>query len=292
MKLGLGTVQFGVDYGISNQGGRTSPQEAGRILSLAETLGIAVLDTAPLYGTSEEVLGSVLPAGHRFRIVTKTPKFPRPKIEARDAAELKTVFRRSLEKLGAKSVHGLMIHDSDDLLRPGGELLVEAMEELKADGLASRIGASIYTGGQVDGLRSRFSRRLDILQAPVNILDQRLISSGRLKALKADGWEIHARSVFLQGVLLMDPSDLPPHFGSVRGRLEDLRAFLDGKGVAPLRAALGFVAGLAEVDSVVCGVNTADQLNELGSACSPLDLDLAGFSISDESILNPSLWRK
>jgi aryl-alcohol dehydrogenase-like predicted oxidoreductase len=251
---------------------------------------VAVLDTAPLYGASEEVLGLALRPGHSFRIVTKTPKFQGPSITETEAGVLIASFLRSLDLLEASSIHGLMAHDADDLLKPGGEYLFAAMEDLRSRGLVARVGASVYTGSQIDALRGRY--RLGIVQAPVNVLDQRLLRGGQLRALKSDGCEVHARSAFLQGALLMDPSELPRHFDPARAHPRAFRERIESLGLSPLAAALGFVAGLPEVDVVVCGINNRTQLAELGPLAVPLAADLSAFAIADEAILNPSRWSK
>jgi aryl-alcohol dehydrogenase-like predicted oxidoreductase len=126
----------------------------------------------------------------------------------------------------------------------------------------------------------------------VNVLDQRLIESGHLRKLKERGVEVHARSAFLQGLLLMDPESLPAFFEPVRSLLRDYRAAIRDKDLSPLQAAIGFVAGLPEVDVVVCGVNDTDQLEELCRNYRELDpVIFRKFGINDEQMLDPSQWQ-
>ncbi|MEK6744849.1 MAG: aldo/keto reductase [Nitrospirota bacterium] len=287
MKLGLGTVQFGLDYGISNQGGQTTENEAAGILALAASKGVQIIDTAVLYGSSEQVLGRVLPANHRFQIVTKTPRFANDRA---DGQVLEDACLRSLNYLKQDSLYGLLVHHADDLLAPGGNVLMERMVELKRRGLVRKIGASVYTASQIDGIMDRFA--IDLVQLPVNVLDQRLIRSGHLAKLKKAGVEIHARSVFLQGLLLMEARDLPPYFTPVRGHLEDYHVYLRERGISPLRAALGFAAGIPEIDVIVCGVNDRMQLNEIIANAAALDpADFARFAVTDEAMVDPSRWQ-
>jgi aryl-alcohol dehydrogenase-like predicted oxidoreductase len=292
MKLGLGTVQFGLDYGIANPGGQTPPGEAQAILDYAAARGIRVIDTASLYGQSEEVLGSVLPAGHPFRVVTKTIRFAKPNIGPADIAACEQAFSASLAKLRQPSLYGLLLHHADDLLVPGGERLFARLAEWRRQGLVQKIGVSVYTGDQIDRILAAYP--IELIQLPLSILDQRLIAGGHLRRLKDKGVEIHVRSVFLQGLLLMPPDDLPPRFGTIRGHLDSYRAFLRERGLTPVQAALGFVLSLPEVGTAVCGVNTLGQLAELAAAVRE-DLDpgqFAPFALSDETILNPALWRE
>lgn len=287
MKLGLGTVQFGLDYGITNRVGQTTESEAAGILAVAASKGVQVIDTAALYGSSEEVLGRVLPPDHRFRIVTKTPRFGNV---SADGQVLEDACLRSLKNLRQGSLYGLLVHHADDLLATSGSVIMDRMQELKRRGLVQKTGASVYTSSQIDRIMDRFA--VDLIQLPVNVLDQRLMKSGHLAKLKQAGVEIHARSVLLQGLLLMDPRDLPPYFEPVRCHLEGYHAHLRERGLSPLRAALGFAAGIPEIDVVVCGVNDRMQLNEIIANASALDpVDFARFAVSDEAMVDPSRWQ-
>lgn len=291
MKIGLGTVQFGVDYGVSNKDGKTPAVEVAAILAAASELKVRVLDTASLYGDSEQVLGNCLPATAGFDIVTKTLQFAKPVLDADDAERLQQVFHESLTKLNCDSVYGLLIHRADDLFVPGGERLMAALTRLQQQGLVAKIGVSVYDSAQIDQILQRFD--IDLVQLPISVLDQRLLVSGHLQKLKSAGVEVHARSVLLQGLLLMDVSEIPAYFAPVRHVLESYRAFIRARGLTPLQAAVGFVSGLTEIDQIICGVNNAQQLRDICDAAN-VELDcgeLAGFAIGEEAIVNPALWR-
>lgn len=291
LKLGLGTVQFGLDYGISNNEGKSGVEEVRKILHLADQSGVKVIDTAALYGTSEEALGEALPENHPFSIVTKTPKFSEPCITDDHVNMLEETFYHSLAKMRQTSVYGLLIHHADDLLAENGFALMEKMQSLKQEGLVKKIGVSVYTGNQIDALLERFP--IDIIQLPINVLDQRLLAGGHLRRLKRQGVEIHARSVFLQGLLLMDHSRLPVYFRQVQKHLQEYHQMLDEYRVTPLQAALSFVAGIEEIDTLVCGVNNTNQLAEIinGLQHAPKMPAFAKYALFDEAIVNPSLWK-
>lgn len=288
MKLGLGSVQFGMGYGISNQQGQTAVDEVASILAVAQRNNIRIVDTAALYGTSEEALGMVMPTGHTFRIVTKTVRFDDPSITLHDAELLECSFECSLQKLKCPSLYGLLLHNVKDLLVSGGNLLYERMVTLKGRGLVSKIGVSVYTPEEVDRVLDAYE--IDLVQLPVNVLDQRLITGGQLKKLKAARVEIHARSPFLQGLLLMEPESLPPFFDSVRAHLKTYRAFLAKNAISPVQAAVGFATAVDEIDAVICGVNNHLQLEELCAAPALNNMDFHQFAINDNTILNPSKW--
>lgn len=294
MKLGLGAVQFGLDYGVSNPAGRTSPEELARILALAAGQGIELIDTAAAYGDSEAALGQAFaaPACARaqFKVVTKTPALAAGADVLRAGDQLERSLHESLGRLRLASVHALLVHRASDLTGPGGAQLMARMRQLQHDGLVGQIGVSVYDGQQIDAVLERFE--VDLIQLPVSLLDQRLLHSGHLARLRQRGVTIHARSVFLQGLLLMAPTDAPCFFDPVRAHLAACRARLDGLGVSALEAALGFVNGIGEVDVLVCGVNNSAQLAELcRAAATPVALgDTARFALHDERFLNPANW--
>ena len=291
MKIGLGAVQFGANYGISNKGGKTQESEVRTILATAHELGVRFIDTAALYGDSEEVIGRAMPPDTYFNIVTKTVAFSKEILNEVDAQHLEDAFHASLLKLRMPSVYGLLMHRAEDLLVPGGDLLMNRLLQLKRKGFVSKIGVSVYSGDQIDQVLDRFS--IDLIQLPINVLDQRLLQSTHLEKLKRAGVEIHARSVFLQGLLLMEQQDIPSYFNGVREQLDAYHRIIKERGLTPLQAALGFVSGIPEIDQIICGVNNSEQLREVCEATqAAVDWrEFTNFAVADESIVNPSLWR-
>lgn len=292
MKLGLGTVQFGMNYGMSNLRGRTPPAEVDHILRLAADNGVQILDTAAVYGDSEIVLGGLLAPDHDFRVITKTPSFKTSTIHAADAIYLRDTFRRSLENLRQENVYGLLVHHADDLLVPGGERVFTEMQRLLEEGLVRKIGVSVYSGQQIDSILEAYTP--DIVQLPLNLFDQRLLESGHLEKLKCRGVEIHARSVFLQGLLLIEPDQVPPHFSPISDKLEYYVRFLEENKLTRLQATLAFAAKQRDVDVVLVGVTSAAELRDIFSALdavSGIDLDMSALKVADERMVNPSLWK-
>jgi len=293
MKIGLGTVQFGLDYGVSNQQGITPGAEVKDILTLAWESGITILDTAASYGVSEEVIGKSIPEGMPFKIVTKTPPFKKERIDKADAATLKASFRQSLKKLRKPAIYGLLVHHAADLLVHGGPYLWQAMEELKAAGLVAKIGVSVYSPQEIDELLERYLP--DLIQLPVNVFDQRMIQGGHLRRLKDRGIEIHSRSVFLQGLLLMPPEEIAPYFDTIKPVIMQYHSAMQNKRITPLTAALGFVYQQAEIDHIIVGVNNRLHLEEIikvvGDIQTSGKLDFSNYAVHDESIINPALWR-
>tara|TARA_B110000902_G_C14287309_1_gene579393 strand:+ start:432 stop:1313 length:882 start_codon:yes stop_codon:yes gene_type:complete len=292
MNIGLGTVQFGLDYGVSNQNGIPSADAVSSILNFASDKDIQVLDTAALYGNSEEVLGAALVTGHPFKIVTKTPHFNQPKIKSTDAELLTDCFHQSLSKTKQKALYALLIHHADDLLAEDGAYLIDAMLKLKDAGLVEKIGVSVYNEQQIDQVLDRFN--IDILQLPINVLDQRLLASGKLGKLKHLGIEVHARSLFLQGILLMDVSALPKYFEPARELLTKYHAFIALNNLTKVQGALSFAKACHSIDHIILGVSTLPELKELTDAWEGLpdkQLDFSDYACNSELILNPASWK-
>jgi len=293
MKLGLGAVQFGTVYGATNKRGQVPWSEVVGILRAAADAGVTVIDTAAAYGDSESVLGSVLWDGHPFRIVTKvalpgddTGTDSSPGVRLADAV------RASIRRLQQPSIYGLLFHTVEDLAGPEARSLVNAALDLKAQGVVERVGVSVYSSNQIDLALSAFIP--DIVQAPLSVLDQRLLASGQLGRLKSLGVEFHARSVFLQGVLLSEPELLPGYFASFHAPLERVREGAAARGMSALEFALAFVNSMADVDVAVVGVSGigefAQVLRAAEAACHDA-IDWSAYACTDEALVNPGRWR-
>ena len=277
MKLGLGTVQFGQAYGVSNARGQVARGDAATILQRAAGAGVAVLDTAANYGEAESVLAALDTSP--FRIVTKTVSGDAGSVAARARAS----------KAALPNADTLLVHAAAGLDDPA---LWPALQRLKAEGVFARIGISTYVADNPLALAERF--RPDVMQLPFSLLDQRLLRDGTLARLADMGVEIHARSLFLQGLLLMAPQNVPENLGDAAPHLAALRARVGAAGTTMLAAALGFVLSRPEVAIALLGVTGLDELDEiLVAADQPLPhLDWDACALADERILTPSLWNR
>lgn len=275
-KLGLGTVQFGQAYGVSNQRGQVPKDEAADILDRAARAGIRLLDTAANYGEAEAVLAGFDTSA--FRIVTKTIGISRG---------LDRVIERARHSALLKA-DTLLVHAAKDLEGAGGEALWAALRQLKDEGLFRRIGISAYVAEHPARLAEKFHP--DVMQLPFSLLDQRLLENGTLARLKALGVEVHARSLFLQGLLFMQ--ELPEKLQGATPHLARVRQTLKAANVTPLAAALSFVLRRPEIAFGLVGVTSTGELEDIIAAASrPLPaLDWASFALQDELVLTPSLW--
>ena len=289
--LGLGTVQFGLDYGVSNRRGRPDDCEVAAILARAAEAGVGYIDTAPSYANAEALVGRYLSSGHSLRIVTKTPALAEATIEARHGQRVLDTLAASLDRLKVDAVYGLLVHQSGDLAKPGWQHLVGAMAEAQARGWASRIGASVYNSDQLELVESCF--RPELVQLPLNVLDHRPIFSGTLARLNAAGAEIHARSVFLQGLLLMKPSELPDFFLPLRETIATLHRRWAERGLSALAGCLGFVFAQKDVDVVIVGVNSCNEFAQIEAALAQVANSSHDFRPDlriDPLYLDPQRW--
>jgi len=273
-KLGLGTVQFGIPYGISNSKGQTSPDEVSNILGIALYNGIDLLDTASSYGKVEKILGQ-----NKIKDFKIVSKYMPPKL----GETIHTQFYKSLEDLGVSSIFGYLVHRPSGI--KGDPSQWQILNDLKGKGLVEKIGFSLNGCEELeDLLESNFYP--DIVQVPYNYFDRRF--EGHLIRLKENGCEVHTRSAFLQGLFFINPAELNSFFNEVKPRIKSLQEsneFLSG-------ALLKFVLKKEFVDKVIMGIENAVQLSHNIEALELAeDLPTLNITIS-EKILSPSNWPK
>ena len=287
-RLALGTVQFGLRYGVANQSGQVGRDEMASILDHALSAGVDSLDTAVAYGESERRLGEI--GVDRWQVISKLP--PMPEDLADVDAWVQEMTRGSLQRLKVPRLRGLLLHKPQQLLGPKGMALYRALVSLKDQGKVQKIGVSIYDPEELDALCPRF--RFDLVQAPFNILDRRLATSGWLARLHDAGTEIHVRSAFLQGLLLMGPETRPAAFGRWQALWDRWHRWLDERSVTPLQACLGFALSIPEISRVVVGIDNLGQLQDIlaGAETPHNEMPPQTLSSSDSDLINPSRWQK
>lgn len=286
-RLALGTVQFGLEYGVANNAGRVNLDEAGKILAEAAHAGINMLDTAIAYGDSESTLGKIGVAG--WHIVTKLPEMPDTCTNVAEWVEAQ--IRESLNRLGVQQLHAVLLHRPAQLLEARGPQLFAALERLKILGYTKKIGISIYDPSELDSLFR--DMHFDLVQTPLNILDRRLVTSGWAQRLRSSGTELHVRSAFLQGLLLMPAANRPPKFNRWQSLWSEWERWLNETGLSPVEACLRYVMSVEEVDNVVVGVDSAAQLHEIHAAAIGVLPGLPDWPQTiDPVLLNPALWSR
>ena len=314
MKLALGTVQFGLDYGISNQAGRPSFSEIKKILTTANAHDIDTLDTASAYGESEQVLGRALTdinTEQHFHIVTKIPRLSNTKTSSTTAAipttpsttlkntSIREYFDSSLKHLQVRKIDALMFHHADDLLTDKGASYFQQAIELKQQGLVNKIGVSVYQPHQLEAIMESFN--IDIVQLPFNCLDQRFTQRNIQEQLAKQNVEVHVRSLFLQGLLLMPLVEVSPYFQPYLIQIQQFHTLCQQLNCQPLTLALAFIHTNTFINKAVIGCCSNEQLTQIidhyqqakalaDSLSNETIEQLNLLACSDEGLINPSFW--
>lgn len=292
MKLALGTVQFGLNYGVSNHHGKPSDSEVNHILSIAKEHDIHLLDTATGYGDSHHVLAKQQVAQNKFDLVTKLPPFQNKTFSPSDIKRYHALLDSLFLELDTESLYGVLFHQSDDLLKPGAQDIWHKLVALKQSGKIKKIGVSVYANANISALLSRYD--IDIIQLPYNLLDRYFEKSGLLDSFKDRGIEVHARSAFLQGLLLMNDTQIPDYFNPWRAIFAEITALAKTLRTTKLTLCLAYLIKQKHIDKCLVGVNNAKELKQIvdayQDACILAQDSLPDFSINEPALTNPALW--
>jgi aryl-alcohol dehydrogenase-like predicted oxidoreductase len=281
-KLGLGSGQFGLDRAPVR--GRSAQAEVRDILEVAARAGVRLFDVTGRSLQAEREIGELLPRPDRFNVCISTIRPDRgPDIVEAEA-------RASLARLGVDQAECIFVPSVAELLGPHGAALWDRLKALKDEGLTRKIGVSVFASDDPLGVARRF--RPDIVQAPASLLDQRLINDGTLAAIAGLGMEVHLRSIFLNGLLLLPPDRAPSHLREAATRISRARRMIAEGRSDPLQAALGFALSRPEASAVLVGVSSAAELNAIVAAAAspPPDLDWDDMAIDDPDALDPGAW--
>jgi len=271
-KIGLGTVQFGLNYGVSNIQGQTDISEVGKILSTAYQNEVNLIDTASAYGNAESILGQF--NLKKFKVVSK--------FMPTQGLKLKTLFKQSLDKLNIDTLYAYLAHRPLSLLDGNGW---EELNELKEKGFVKKIGFSLNEPSELEILLKR-GFFPDIIQVPFNYFDHRF--EEQMRRLKTDGCEIHTRSTFLQGLFFIKAEKLNSFFDEVKPYLKTLQ----NEYISLSKLLLNFVLGKEFIDKVIIGVENNDQLlQNLKGFQETEELPDVDFDLST-NILMPMHWPK
>lgn len=280
MKISLGTVQFGSSYGAFNTCGQVPLNEVGDLLTLANKFGVTELDTARAYGDAERVL-AILNAPSKFNLISKCPTLAN---EDNPVDSLLSSFERTLSTLKVQKISGYLLHNAEDLLRPG---VFSALLDLRDSGRVDRIG---FSGYEIqEALKLCIKHQVDIVQLPANVLDP------WYENVKfPTGVELHVRSAFLQGFLLSTPDNLPNHLMQFSGLLCKFRSDAQAQGLTALEAALAPLLGNPQITKVVVGVDSLHQLSEILHSAQKLDghspVKFGPYNGASRDLTDPRRW--
>jgi aryl-alcohol dehydrogenase-like predicted oxidoreductase len=285
-RIALGTAQFGLNYGIANRSGKVSSGLVRGMLDLALSAGVDTLDTAVTYGDAEVLLGRL--GVSKFKVITKVPSL---RVRSEGIYEaIASEVEASLVRLNIGRLYGLLLHDADDLGPPSGEEVAAALAAIQERGLVEHIGVSIYRPSQLAVALRQLS--LGLVQAPLNVFDRRIADSGWLTRLSAAGIEVHLRSVFLQGLLLVPMEQMHDYFLPWRERLKEWSDWVALQGGVALAACLAHALSYEGPSRIVVGCDSIEQLREiLRSAAEFSVMAPVALTSVDEGLINPAMWR-
>ncbi len=290
----IGTVQFGMPYGIANRTGQPSYRDVCDILSTAYAGGVNCLDTAAMYGTSEEVLGKALAElglGGKMVIVSKTAALPAEVEPAEASTLIEQSVIKSLKNLRLETLPICLIHHEEDFQ------YFDALLKLKERGLVSYAGSSVMTPGVAKGIVN--SGLVDAVQVPTSMLDRRYVDAGIFHDARRRGLGLFVRSIYLQGLILLADGDIAPGLAAVLPVLQRLRSLAADAGMTLAELAARYILALEGVCCGVVGVETVEQMRQNVAIFNkgPLDSSLMKAIIAavpdlPDSILMPNKWPK
>jgi len=283
----LGTAQLGLNYGISNPVGLVPPEEARSVLEAAHDQKILILDTAQAYGSSENVIGQY--KNSIFEVQTKIGAYPPS--EADWFGWLRNTISKSKQRLGHHRLKTVFMHDTKQLLGPEENKAKEAISNLAGENLDYSIGASLYEPNEWERLKEVDA--ISVFQVPFSIFDRRFET--HIHEMLEMNKQVQVRSVFLQGLLLMDPQELPHYFTPWKEILYQFQEFCEERQVTKAAAAAGFALQVPQLSGVVIGFHEKKQLVQLSEELRNLDtehLHYPNFGTFEEALLDPRTWPK
>lgn len=257
MKLILGTASLGMKYGVANQESEVSLLDAHSILKLSSDFGFHEVDTAPAYGNSESVIGSYNRNNHPKRVHTKISG----NLDLDPRSALNSIHA-SIRNLGIPMIEVLHFHSSDFLINGKKSTVRAVINEIKDSGLVNKIGVSVYSETEVEKIANDWPD-IEVFQVPENILDQRLIHSRVLLTAAKEEKTFVVRSVFLQGLLLMDINTIPSHLFGTIPYLVTLNNFALERCATNLEVTLSYLSLLTWASGFVVGATNTSQLTEV-----------------------------
>lgn len=285
-KFVLGTAQFGSNYGIKSKG-QVKSLAIKKILDTAIVKNINSIDTAYSYGNCEKILGDYNIS--KFKIISKTRHFK--SLNLNELELIKNDFNSSLANLKQENIYAILIHNANDLFKKNGEKLYHQLVSLKQSKKVIKIGVSVYHKKQLEKILENFD--IDLVQFPLNIFDRRITDSSIMQKLKNKNIEIHARSIFLQGLLLLTKKERPKKFNFWNPLWDLWHEWLKANNISALQATLRYALSIPNISKLVVGVDNYTQLEEILEASKGILPSIpTQLFTNDDNLLNPSNWEK
>lgn len=297
MELCLGTVQFGMDYGIKGQK-QPSVEQAVEMLDYATQNGIDTIDTANAYGTAEDVVGTFLEkktiSRDKLFIISK---FRPNLLDDVKSDEYYEVMRDNLEntlsRLHTDYLDSYLLHSARYVFNDG---IIDTLNRMKQDGLVRRVGVSVYEPEEAKKCIER--PNVEFMQLPFSIFDQRMEKAGVFKEAEKDNIQIHSRSAFIQGLILMEEDEVPPFLVKAKPIVRKISLLCERHRLSRISLAMNYVKQQSRISHLVFGVDNLEQLIENISIFREniskdiIDDIAKEFTDIEADIVMPSLWKK
>ncbi|KHM52660.1 hypothetical protein NZ47_03410 [Anaerovibrio lipolyticus] len=295
--LCLGTVQFGMDYGIKGQK-QPSVEKAVEMLDYATQNGIDTIDTANAYGTAEDVVGTFL----KKKTVSRDKLFIISKFKPNLLDEVKPdeyykIMRENLEntlsRLRTDYLDSYLLHSARYVFN---DEIIDTLNRMKQDGLVRRVGVSVYEPEEAKKCIER--PNVEFMQLPYSIFDQRMEKAGVFEAANDDNIQIHSRSAFIQGLILMDEDEVPTFLAKAKPIVRKIDILCQRHGISRISLAMNYVKQQSRISHLVFGVDNIEQLKEnihiyQEDISKDIIYDIAKeFRDIEADIVMPSLWKK
>ena len=282
MRLALGTANLGQRYGISNES-QVTEAEAIEIIQLAYQLGFRDFDTAPEYGVAEELVGKSL-YGFEKKIQIKVPS-----AAGSDLNSIRKTIVNSLKNLKIEKAETVLFHDPDFYR---SDIFPQIVESIINEGFSANVGLSCYSAEDVIRSHSRCNL-VNTFQVPENILDRRILANPDILKLSEEGCKFQVRSAFLQGLLLINPNQLPQNLSSCRESIKQLNDFVISNNLKMIQLLISYAMQIKWADSIVVGANSIQQLMEIVTSEKNLvKVDWEQFQSIPEPYIDPRSWHE
>ena len=289
----LGTAQWGLNYGITNNSGKVNQEEIHKIVEYCLKNNIKTFDTARDYGNSEEIIGELnIKFFRQIQTISKIKNFDL-KGNNYDKANIKDFVLKTHKNTSNQSIEGMLIYDKllEHKYFPN---LWEVLIELKDNNIIKKIGLTTYEEKLNEDVIKEY--KFDIVQLPFNVYDQHRYENGFLSILKENNVEIHARSIFLQGLLLLGFNNLDYKFSSIKEHQKKMHNFFHLNGMSVIEGCLCAILQNKKIDKIIVGCENLIQLKEILNSYKNVinfhrSFNFKEFIIHDKKIINPGLWK-
>ena len=254
MKLILGVANSSSKYSL-NQLKKNSYKNFFKILDFAKKNNIKIIDTAPKYNKAENVLGHS--NFNNFKIITKLSNVNKKEIRN----NLLNQILNSKKKLKVNKIYGLLIHDINFFKKKNSKIISKTLLEIKQKGLVSKIGFSVYDPDDIDFILKFI--KPDIIQLPFSLFDKRFLLTNKIKKLNSLGVKVHVRSIFLRGLLFTNYDQIPKQLQIFIPALKKLNYWCEKNKITKLKSTINYIKNFKNIDAVVIGVDSVDQLREI-----------------------------